>query len=183
MKLWDANLRNNKKNSFAHRPSCILPSFSKNNSRLLLPKSLWKCASTISFRNVSGLLVIYLFNYDSSVSTFSMFNMQLDVLLSTVFFQINCNSLVSCNVNITKQPPFYSVFWYVLFYKNLIVLYHWDNNFLLYSDILQIRNFINNLNDEEMTTSHLMCTFLWLFYEKKKKMFRRKKKSSLQKGE
>ena len=50
MKLQDASLQVNEKNSFTHSPSCILPSFSKNTSRLLLPKSLWKCASTISFR-------------------------------------------------------------------------------------------------------------------------------------
>ena len=35
--------------------------------------------------NIIGLFVIYLFNYDSSKSIFSMLNMRLDVLLSTVF--------------------------------------------------------------------------------------------------
>ena len=42
MKLRDANLQVNEKNSFTNRPSCILPSFSKNASRLLLPKRLLK---------------------------------------------------------------------------------------------------------------------------------------------
>ena len=36
-------------------------------------------------RNIAGLLVIYLFNEDSAKSTFSMLNMQLQVLLSTAF--------------------------------------------------------------------------------------------------
>ena len=42
MKLRDANLQFNEKNSFTNPPSCILPSFSKNASRLLLPKRLLK---------------------------------------------------------------------------------------------------------------------------------------------
>ena len=42
MKLRDANLQVNEKNSFTNRPSCILPSFSQNASRLLLPKRLLK---------------------------------------------------------------------------------------------------------------------------------------------
>ena len=40
---------------------------------------------------------------------------------------------VSCNIKITKTSC--SVFWYVLFYKNLIVLHHVDNHFLFYFDI------------------------------------------------
>ena len=38
------------KKALSHILLHILPSFSKNTSRLLLPKSLWECASTISFR-------------------------------------------------------------------------------------------------------------------------------------
>ena len=34
--------------------------------------------------NISKLLVIYLFKYDSSKSTFSMLNMELDVLVSII---------------------------------------------------------------------------------------------------
>ena len=49
MKFRDANLQVHEKSSFAHPPSYILPSLSKNTSRLLLPKSLWKCATKISF--------------------------------------------------------------------------------------------------------------------------------------
>ena len=42
MRLQDANLQVNEKNSFTNPPSCILPSFSKNASRLLLLKRLLK---------------------------------------------------------------------------------------------------------------------------------------------
>ena len=85
MKLRDANLQVNKKNSSTHPPSCIFLSFSKNKSRLHLRKSLRKCVKTISFSKYQRkvvLLVNYLFNYDS---TFFTLNMEFDVLLSTVF--------------------------------------------------------------------------------------------------
>ena len=69
--------------------------FSKNASRLLLPKRFWKCLSTISFRKYKPdkqkvvLFVIYLFNYDSSKSRFFMLNTEFDgkVLFSTVFIK------------------------------------------------------------------------------------------------
>ena len=85
--------------------------------------TFWKFANTTSFGKYKWKVVIYLFNYDSSKSFFFMLNMAFDVLLSTV----------SCNTKITRTSC--SVFWYVLFYKNLIVLHHGDNNFLLYFDI------------------------------------------------
>ena len=47
--------------------SCILPWFSQNTLRLLFPKGLWKCDSTISFwkcKQKVVLLVIHLFNYN-----------------------------------------------------------------------------------------------------------------------
>ena len=92
-------------------------------TRSLFPKRLWKCASTVSSRKYKWKVVIYLFNYDSSKSFFFMLNMAFDVLLSTV----------SCNTKITRTSC--SVFWYVLFYKNLILLHHGDNNFLFCLDI------------------------------------------------
>ena len=49
------------------------------------------------------------------------------------------------------------MFWYALFYKNLIVLNHGDNNFLFYFLFYDIHTFNNNFNDEEMITIHLMC--------------------------
>ena len=77
MKLRDANLQVYVKKIFTYPPSCILPSFSKNASRLLLPKRLLKCTSKISFRKCKQkleLLAIFLFNYDSSKSTSFVLN-------------------------------------------------------------------------------------------------------------
>ena len=77
----------NEKTSFTHSPSSIFATFSKNASRLLLPKSFSKCVSLTCFRPFKWkvvLLVIYLFNGDSSKSVFFMLNMEFDVLLSTV---------------------------------------------------------------------------------------------------
>ena len=91
MKLRDANLQVNKKNSFTNPPSGIWPSFSKNASRLILPKRLSKvCEQTVV------LLVIYLLNYNSSKSTSFMLNMSLGFVLNTVFVKeigISCNAL------------------------------------------------------------------------------------------
>ena len=81
MKLRDANLQVYEKNSVTYPPSCILPSFPKNLSQLLLPKRFWKCVSKISFRKYKQklkLLVIYLFNYDSSKSTSFIMNVAFD---------------------------------------------------------------------------------------------------------
>ena len=64
------------------------PLFSLNGSLLLLPKRIWNCVSTFSFRKYKRkvvLLAIYLFNQDSSKSTLFMQNMTFDVVLSTVF--------------------------------------------------------------------------------------------------
>ena len=52
----------------------ILPS----HHNYFLPKRLWKCASPISFRKYKRkvvLLVIYLFNYDSSKSAFFIWHL------------------------------------------------------------------------------------------------------------
>ena len=87
MKLRDAN-HVYEKNSFIYPPSWTLPLFSTNASRLLLPKSLLKCASKISswkYKQKVVLLVIYKFNYDLSKSTSFMLNMAFDFVLSTVF--------------------------------------------------------------------------------------------------
>ena len=52
------------------------------------------------FQRKVVLLVIYLFNHDSSKSTIFMLNMAFDVLLSAVFVKYSkLESFVSCNVN------------------------------------------------------------------------------------
>ena len=54
----------NEKNSFTYTPSCIFTllsqnaSFYQNASRLLLPKRLWKCESTIFFRKYKRKVVL-----------------------------------------------------------------------------------------------------------------------------
>ena len=81
-------------------------------SRLLFPKRLWKWASTISFRKYKPkvvLLVLYLFNYDSSKWTFFMLNMAFDVLVLTFWVQFLLYKLeffVSCNSIITSTSFF-----------------------------------------------------------------------------
>ena len=88
MKLQDANLQIYEKVSFTYPASYILPLFSKNASRLLYQKRLLKFASKISlwkYKQKVVLLAIYLFNYDSSKSTFFMLNVAFDFVLGTVF--------------------------------------------------------------------------------------------------
>ena len=53
------------------------------------------------FQRKVVLLVIYLFNHDSSKSTIFMLNMAFDVLLSAVFVKYSkLESFVSCNVKL-----------------------------------------------------------------------------------
>ena len=114
------NLQVNEKNSFTYSRSCISPSFSKNASRLLFPKSLWKCASTISFRKYKrkvALLVICLFNYDSSKFTFFMLNIEFDVLLSA-FLSNKLEFFVSCKVKIIRTSFFLLCFDMSFFIKS-----------------------------------------------------------------
>ena len=85
MKLRDANLETNEKNSFTYPGSCILFSFYENTSRYFFRRVLESVRPQFLSRNIAGLLVIYLFNEDSAKSTFSMLSMQLQVLLSTAF--------------------------------------------------------------------------------------------------
>ena len=111
---------------------------------------------TISFRKYKRKVVIYLFNaiHLSQLSSCWIWH------LTSPWAQFLSNKskfFVSCNIKITKTSC--SVFWYVLFCKNLIVLHHVHNNFLFWH-LYQIHNFRNNFNNEEMITSHLMCV-LW----------------------
>ena len=127
-----ANLQVNEKNYFTHLSSCILRSFSQNTSELLLPKRLWKSESTISFWKCKWkvvLLVIYLFNYDSSKSIFFMLNYGITFswgfswvkfLSNKLEFFVFCNNIKGYKAIIQRlqeHPSFFSVFWYVLFFK------------------------------------------------------------------
>ena len=133
MKLQDGNLQVYEINSFTHLLSCILPSFSQNTSQLLLPKRLWKCASTFSFRKYKRkgvLLLIYLFSHDSSESSFFMLNMAFDVASSTVFVKwIGILCFLQCkdykNILLFNQLLCVNCspsWWYaVLFYFNICI--------------------------------------------------------------
>ena len=92
MKLRDANLQVYEKNSFTDPPSRVLPSFSKNASGLILPKRLFESVrAQFFFRKYKRkvmLLVIYLFNYDSSKSVNLLHvecSIAFGVVLSTIF--------------------------------------------------------------------------------------------------
>ena len=92
--------------------------------------------------NISGLLVIYLFNYNSSKSTPCW---RCNWTFSWVQFLSNKLKLIHflrCKITRTSFFCSYPVFWYLwfshalcIFYKNLIVLHLRDNNFPFYFDI------------------------------------------------
>ena len=135
-----------------------MPSFFKNASRLLLPKRLWKSASKFSFRKYKQKilwLIIYLFHYDSSKSTSFMLNVAFDLILSTVFVKW---TRTYCNTNIANTFFFSQpVFWYVvLLKKKLIAIIVIIIFSILFRHLHQTYTFINNLNDGEMITSHLI---------------------------
>ena len=172
MKFRDANLQVDEKSSFTHPPSCILPSFSKNTSRLLLPKSLWKCASIISFRKYKRVTCNLPVQLKFLQVNFLHVEDAIESFLEYSFYQVNWNSFVSCDVKLQEHPSFCScsVFWYVLFYKNLIVLHHGDNNFLFYFDIC-IKFTLSLIISTMKKWQHL--TWCVLFYDKN--MLERKK--------
>ena len=120
-----------------------------------------------------GLLVIYLFNDDSSKPTFSMLNMQLGGFLEHSFCQINWNSFISCNGKINRTSFLFfcalcSVFWYVVSCRNLILLHHGDNNFLFYFDIYIkfILSLIFSLEEMKMKKKWKYLTWCVLFSDK-----------------
>ena len=81
MKLQDANLQLYEKNSPL---SCIFPSFSQNASA---SKEGFKVCEYNFFQRKVVLIVIYLFNHDSSKPSIFMLNMAFDVLLNAVFIK------------------------------------------------------------------------------------------------
>ena len=110
MKLWDVKLQVSEKHTFTHLPSCILVSFSKNSSRLLLLKGLWKYASTLYFSKYKWkevLLVIYLFKDNSSKSTFFMLN-GIWRFLGERFLSNKLEFFISCNAKITRTCFFFA---------------------------------------------------------------------------
>ena len=73
---------------------------------------------------------------------------------------------VFCNIKLQEHLSFYFVFSCVLFHEHLTVLHHSEKNFYSIWHLYQIHTFNNNLNNEEMITSHLICVIKQLFYGK-----------------
>ena len=134
--------------------------------------------------NIMALLVIYLFNDDSSKSTFSVLNMQLGGFLEYSFCQINWNSFISCNVKINRTSFFFfsalcSVFWYVVSCRNLIFIHHGDNSFLFYFDICIKFTLSLILSLEEMNMKKKWKHLTWCVLFGDKNMSERKQKHSV----
>ena len=99
----------------------------------------------------SGITCNLPVQHDSSKSTIFMLNMAFDVLLSEVFVKYRkLESFVYCN------RLFGLCFGVYVFYWKLIILHHGNKNFLFWH-LYQTDTFNNNLNEEGMITSHLMC--------------------------
>ena len=117
-------------------------------------------------RKLLLLFVIYLFNYDSSKSTFFMLNMAFCVLLSTVLVKwITILRFLffvsfSCKIKLQEHRSFCSVLSYVLFCKNLIGLRHDDNNFLFYFNIC-IKFTLSTITSRMKKWQYLTWCVLW----------------------
>ena len=145
---------------FTRKPLSSIPfyvfclHFSENMTITSFEDALKECKHNF-FQWKVVLLVIYLFNYSSSKSTFFMLNMAFDVLLSTVFVK-QIEFFVSCNITRTS----FFLLCILICTKNLIVLNHGDNNFLFWH-LYQIHTFNNNLNDEGMIVELMASKVNW----------------------
>ena len=140
--MRDANLQVNEKNSLTNPPSCILPSFSKNASQLLLPKRLLKVCEQKNFQEkrakssvTSNLPVELRFIWSQLPSFWIWYS-----ALSWVRFLSRKLEFIAIHYK-DKKTFFFSqpVFWYVVvFDKKLIVLHHGD--ILSYSVLISSSN-------------------------------------------
>ena len=103
------------------------------------------------FQRKVVLLVICLFNHDSPKSSIFMLNIE-DFLLSA-FLSNKLESFVSCNIKL-----FALRFDMDFFYKNLIILHHSDNNFLLWH-LYQIHTFNKSQRWRSDNISLDLCSF------------------------
>ena len=108
------------------------------------------------------LFVIYLFNHDSPKPAFFMLN-----IAFMIWRSLKYSFCLNWNLRFLQYEDYKNILLFTLcfdrhvFYKNLIVLHHGDNNFLFWH-LHQIYTFNNNLDNEGLITSHLMCvTSLW----------------------
>ena len=144
MKLWDANLQVKEKKILSHillHVFCL--HFLRIHHDCFFQKVFESVRAQFLSGNISGLLVIYLFNYNSSKSTPCW---RCNWTFSWVQFLSNKLKLIRfLRCKITRTFFFFAhalcldicdfLMLCVLFYKNLIVLHLGDNNFLFYFDI------------------------------------------------
>ena len=102
--------------------------FSQNASRLLFPKRLWKCASTISFRKYkpdkaqSSAICNLPVQLRFIQVNFLRVEYGISRSLRYSFYQKNWNSFSLAIIQrLQEHLSLFAVFWYVLFYKKVIV--------------------------------------------------------------
>ena len=153
MKLRDASLQVYEENSFTH-PFMYFTFIFSECITITSPEESLKVCECNFFQRKVVLLVIYLFNHDSSKSTIFMLNMAFDVLLSAVFVKYSkLESFVSCNI---KLFALCFDMYYFLWKPNYSP--SWWYNFIFWY-LYQIHTFINNLIEEYLTWCVL--TSLW----------------------
>ena len=98
MKLRDTSLQVYEENSFTY-PFMYFTFIFSECITITSPEESLKVCECNFFQRKVVLLVIYLFNHDSSKSTIFMLNIAFDVLLSAVFVKYNpLESFVSCKL-------------------------------------------------------------------------------------
>ena len=93
----------------------------------------------VFFNKVAGLGLKLYWKKESLAQVFSC---KFCEISKNIFFQNTVGRLL------LENPSFCSAFWYLLFYKKVIVLQHGDKFSILIS--VQIHTFSNNLNNEEI---------------------------------
>ena len=93
----------------------------------------------VFFNKVAGLGLKLYWKKESLAQVFSC---KFCEISKNIFFQNTVGRLL------LENPSFCSAFWYLLFYKKVIVLHHGDKFSILIS--VQIHTFSNNLNNEEI---------------------------------
>ena len=143
MKLPDDNLQVYKENSFTHpllHVFCL--HFLRTHHDYFLRRGLESIRAQFLLTNIKKykrkgvLLLIYLFNDDSSKPTFSMLN-GIWLCLEYSFCQIDWNFCFLQYKDYKNTFLFAQLVCVLIciFHKNLIILHHGDSTFLLYFDI------------------------------------------------
>ena len=112
------------------------------------------------------LLVIYLFNYDLSKSTFFMLNIGFDFSWENVLSN-ELEFFAPCSIKIARTAFFlFCVLVCTFLWKPNCSPSWWLKIYTTYWHLYQIYTFSNNLNDEKMKTSYLICVMKQPFCDK-----------------